>query len=152
EAWDRHAVHTEWGLVTLTQLLEHAVQHLEEHVAAIDTKRQEPPRLALGDPHEVARQGDLFISTDSRLLDVPLLHNFLANRSYWAKDRPLEVVRRALDNSLCFGLFERDRQVGFARVVTDRATFAWLCDAFILETDRTQGLGKWLIECVMRYA
>ena len=82
---------------------------------------------------------------------MPLIHDFLANRSYWATGRPLEVVRRALANSLCFGLCERQRQVGLARVVTDRATFAWLCDVFVLEAYRGRGLSKWLIECVMSY-
>ena len=82
---------------------------------------------------------------------MPLLHDFLANRSYWATGRPLEVARRSLENSLCFGLHEQGRQVGFARVVTDRATFAWLCDVFVLEAYRGQGLSKWLLECVMNY-
>lgn len=99
--------------------------------------------------YKVARQGDFLISTDPGLLDVPLIHDFLANRSYWAAGRPLEVVRRSLDHSLCFGLYERGRQVGFARVVTDRATFAWLCDVFVLEEYRGRGLSKWLVECVV---
>jgi GNAT superfamily N-acetyltransferase len=103
------------------------------------------------DPHEVARQGDFLISTDPCLLDVGLIHDFLANRSYWATRRPLEVVQRSLENSLCFGLYERGRQVGFARVVTDRATFAWLCDVFVLEEYRGRGLAKWLIESVMNH-
>src|SRR5262249_10522464 len=96
-----------------------------------------------GDPHEVGRQGDFLVSTDPRLLDLALIHDFLANRSYWATGRPAEVVRRAVANSLCFGLYEKERQVGFARVVTDRATFAWLCDVFVLEGHRGRGLSKW---------
>jgi GNAT superfamily N-acetyltransferase len=100
-------------------------------------------------PHEVHRRGDFLISTDPGLLDVPLIHDFLANRSYWAMGRPLEVVRRALENSLCFGLYEQGRQVGLARLVTDRATFGWLCDVFVLEDNRGRGLAKWLIECVL---
>jgi GNAT superfamily N-acetyltransferase len=109
------------------------------------------PAIPQDDHHEVARQGDFLISTDPSLLDVPLIHDFLANRSYWATGRPLEVVRRSIDNSLCFGLYERGRQVGFARVVTDRATFAWLCDVVVLEAYRGRGLAKWLIGCVMRH-
>ena len=61
------------------------------------------------------------------------------------------MVRHSLDHSLCFGLYEKSRQVGFARVVTDRATFAWLCDVFILEEYRGRGLSKWLVECVMAH-
>jgi GNAT superfamily N-acetyltransferase len=161
EAWRRTGVHTEGGPVTLRQLILHATRHLKHHVRFIAGKRQaltaSPSGVgpgaratdAAGDPHEVARQGDFFISTDPGLLDLPLIHDFLANRSYWAAGRPLEVVRRALGNSLCFGLYERGRQVGLARVVTDRATFAWLCDVFVLEEYRGRGLSKWLIECVM---
>src|SRR5262245_51191321 len=87
---------------------------------------------ASGVAHEVSRCGDLFVSTDPALLDLPLIHDFLSNRSYWALGRSLEVVRRSLEHSLCFGLYEGGRQIGFARVVTDRATFAWLCDVFVL--------------------
>jgi GNAT superfamily N-acetyltransferase len=161
EAWRRIAVHTEGGLVTLRQLLLHATRHLTHHVRFIEEKRQalaaarpQPAPVAAsrtGDPHEVARRGDFLISTDPARLDVPLIHDFVANRSYWAAGRPAEVVRRSLANSLCFGLYERQRQVGLARVVTDRATFAWLCDVFVLEGYRGRGLSKWLIECVMRH-
>jgi GNAT superfamily N-acetyltransferase len=77
-----------------------------------------------------------------------MIHEYLSERSYWALGRPLEIVRRSIENSLCFGVYEGDRQVGFARVVTDYATFAWLCDVFVLESYRGQGLGKWLIETV----
>jgi GNAT superfamily N-acetyltransferase/uncharacterized damage-inducible protein DinB len=163
EAWRRTGVHTEGGPVTLRQLVLHATRHLTHHVRFIAEKRQalaaaapnspqQPrPTPAAGDPHEVARQGDFLISTDPGLLDVPLIHDFLANRSYWATGRPPRVVQHSLDNSLCFGLYERGRQVGLARVVTDRATFAWLCDVFVLEPYRGRGLSKWLISCVMRH-
>jgi GNAT superfamily N-acetyltransferase len=102
-------------------------------------------------PHEVARDGEFLISTDPALLDVALIHDFLSVRSYWAVGRPIDVVRRSLANSLCFGLYEKGRQVGFARVVTDQATFAWLCDVFILEEYRGRGLSKWLIGCVVSH-
>jgi GNAT superfamily N-acetyltransferase len=101
--------------------------------------------------HEVGRRGDFVISTDPGLLDLGLIHDFVANRSYWAKGRPLEVVRRSLANSLCFGLYQGKRQIGLARVVTDRATFAWLCDVFVQEAYRGQGLSKWLLECVLAH-
>jgi GNAT superfamily N-acetyltransferase len=103
------------------------------------------------DPHERERRGDLLVSTDPALLDIDLIHDFLANRSYWARGRPLEVVRRAVASSLCFGLYEHRRQVGFARVVTDRATFAWLADVFVLESHRGRGLSKWLVGCVLAH-
>jgi GNAT superfamily N-acetyltransferase len=102
-------------------------------------------------PHEVGRRGDLLISTDTHLLDLSVIHDFLANRSYWSPGVPLDTVRRAVEGSLCFGLYEHARQIGFARVVTDRATFAWLCDVFVLEEYRGRGLSKWLMECVTRH-
>src|SRR5262245_27196951 len=161
QAWQRTAVHSEGGLVTLRQLVLHATRHLKHHLRSIEEKRQAlagagsnsplhpRPTPSASDPHEVARRGDLLISTDPTLLNVSLIHDFLANRSYWATGRPLEVVRRSFDNSLCFGMYERERQVGFARVVTDRATFAWLCDVFVLEEYRGRGLSKWLIGCLV---
>jgi GNAT superfamily N-acetyltransferase len=158
-AWQRTGVHTEGGLVTLRQLVLHASRHLKHHVRFIDEKRQAlassscaaGDKPTVGNLHEVARQGDFAISTDPGLLDVPLIHDYLANRSYWATGRPFTMIRRALENSLCFGLYERGRQVGFARVVTDRATFAWLCDVFVLEAYRRRGLSKWLMECIMAH-
>jgi len=94
------------------------------------------------------RRGDYIISTDSDRLDVVFVHDFLSRSSYWAKGRTLDVVQRSIEHSLCFGVYAGTQQVGFARVVTDYATFAWLCDVFIVETHRGQGMGKWLIECV----
>ena len=100
---------------------------------------------------EVARRGDFLISTDTRLLDLSVIHDFLANRSYWSPGVPLDTLRRAVEGSLCFGLYEHARQIGFARVVTDRATFAWLCDVFVLEEYRGRGLSKWLMGCVTNH-
>ena len=97
-------------------------------------------------PREWLR-GEHRISTDRRRLQVGVVHGFLAS-SYWAKGIPREVVERSIENSLCFGLYEGDRQIGFARVVTDYATFAWVGDVFILEEARGKGLGKWLMEVV----
>ena len=88
------------------------------------------------------------ITTDRAQLDVGMIHEYLSRGSYWAQGRPEEVVRRSIKNSLCFGLFEDARQVGFARVVTDYATFGWLCDVFVLESKRGRGLGKWLVEFI----
>ena len=96
------------------------------------------------------RRGDYVISTDPSMLDMDVVHEFL-QRSYWAAERPLETIKRSVEGSLNFGLYgaKDRRQVGFARVVTDFATFAWLCDVFIDETHRGQGLGVWLIETVV---
>ncbi len=94
------------------------------------------------------RQGDYVISTDRGQLDLPFIYNFLSQTSYWAQGRSLDQVRRSLDNSLNFGLFCGQQQIGFARVVTDYATFAWLADVFIIDDYRGRGLGKWLIEVI----
>jgi GNAT superfamily N-acetyltransferase len=102
-------------------------------------------------PHESGRRDDYLVSTDPQLLDLRVIHDFLSNRSYWAVGIPLDVVRRSVENSLCFGLYQGVSQIGFARVVTDRATFAYLADVFVLEAHRGQGLSKWLLDCVMRH-
>lgn len=97
------------------------------------------------------QRGDFTISTDRSRLDTAVIHEYLSTRAYWALGRPREVVRRSIEGSLCFGVYDGERQVGFARVVTDFATFAWLCDVFILESARGAGLGKWLVECIVRH-
>lgn len=94
---------------------------------------------------------DLLISTDFSLLDMPLIHHFLSTGSYWAEGIPMETVEKALSNSLCFGLFKNNKQIGFARLVTDKATFAYLADVFVLEEHRGQGLSKWLIEVIQSH-
>jgi GNAT superfamily N-acetyltransferase len=96
-------------------------------------------------------RNEYLISTDKARLDVTMIHDYLSHRSYWAQGRSIAVVARSIEHSLCFGVYEGERQVGFARVVTDYATFAWLCDVFILESHRGRGLGKWLVQCVKMY-
>ena len=96
------------------------------------------------------QQGEFTIGNERAALDVALIHQFL-HGSYWAKGIPREIVERSLENSLCFGVFHQDRQVGFGRVVTDRATFAYLADVFVIETHRGRGLGKWLVACVLEH-
>src|SRR6185295_7971906 len=96
-------------------------------------------------------RGDYSISTDRSRLDVELIHDFISNQSYWGQGRTLEVVQRALDNSLNFGLYNNTKQVGFARVVTDYATFAWIADVFILPEHRGRGLSKWLMELMLAH-
>jgi GNAT superfamily N-acetyltransferase len=100
--------------------------------------------------HQEWRREEFTISTDPARLDLGVVHGYLT-RSYWAAGIPLEVVRRSIGQSLNFGLYRGDRQVGFARVVTDRATFAWLCDVFVLEEEQGQGLGKWLVQTVLSH-
>ncbi len=95
-------------------------------------------------------KGQYSITTDPGRLDIDAIYAFLS-RSFWAEGIPKETVEKAVANSLCFALFDGDAQVGFARAVTDRATFAYLCDVYVLETHRGLGLGKWLIETVMAH-
>jgi len=94
------------------------------------------------------RQGSYAISTDPSRLDLDVIHGYLS-RSYWAEGVPREVVARSLEHSLNFGLYEWERQVGFARVISDRATYAYLADVFVLESHRGRGLGVLLIDAVM---
>jgi GNAT superfamily N-acetyltransferase len=92
---------------------------------------------------------DIFISTDRERLDIPMIHQYLSERSYWGKGRSLETVRQSIANSLCFGVYDDSgKQLGFARVATDYAVFGWLMDVFILEDYRGKGLGKLLIKAV----
>lgn len=97
------------------------------------------------------RYGDYVITTDKTRLDISFIHDFLSNASYWAEGRSLDVVKRSVDNSLNFGVFSGDKQVGFARVVTDYATFAWLADVFVVSDHRGHGVGRWLIEVVVTH-
>jgi N-acetylglutamate synthase-like GNAT family acetyltransferase len=101
---------------------------------------------------EVAREyhkGEFVLSTDRALLDLDVIHAFLTE-CYWAKGIPRDVVARSIENSLCFGVYTRGKQVGFARVISDCATYAYIGDVFVLEALRSRGLGKWLMECIMQ--
>jgi GNAT superfamily N-acetyltransferase len=94
-------------------------------------------------------RGNFTVSTDPGRLDLGAIHAFLST-SYWAEGIPRETVERALRHSLCFGLYEEEgRQIGFARVITDTATYAYLCDVYVLPEWRGQGLGTWMMEQVM---
>ncbi|MCO6491307.1 MAG: GNAT family N-acetyltransferase [Phaeodactylibacter sp.] len=88
------------------------------------------------------------ITTDQSRFDYERIYDFISRQSYWAQGIPMDVMRRSIKNSLCFGLFCEQEQVGFARAVTDYATFAWLGDVFIDEKHRSKGLGKWLMKTV----
>ena len=100
--------------------------------------------------HAEWKRNEFLISTNPARLDVDSIYAFLS-RAYWCKNIPREIVERALKNSLCFGLFDGVSQVGLARVVTDYATFAYLCDVYVLEGFRGRGLGKWLMQCVIAH-
>ncbi len=91
------------------------------------------------------------VSTDPARLDLALIHRWLSESSYWARGRSMEMVVRAIENSLPFGAYLDGQQVGFARVVTDRATFAWLADVFILDEYRGRGYGKALVAAVLAH-
>ena len=97
------------------------------------------------------QRGDYTISTNDARLDIQTIHDFISNHSYWGQGRAVEVVQRALDHSLNFGLYLGKQQVGFARVVTDYATFAWVADVFILPEHRGRGLSKWLMEIILAH-
>ena len=99
--------------------------------------------------HQTYRRGRFEVSTDPNQISADFVHDWLSTESYWAENIPREVVDRALKHSLCFGLYDGARQIGLARVITDRATYAYLCDVFVHEVYRGQGLGQWLIECVL---
>lgn len=102
-----------------------------------------------------SHQDGHLISTNKQLLDVDVIHHFLSEIAYWSPGVAREVVERAIEHSLCFGVYKLDneqlRQVGFARAVTDFATFAWLADVFILPAEQGHGLGKWLVETVLSH-
>jgi GNAT superfamily N-acetyltransferase len=96
------------------------------------------------------QSGEFLISTDRDKLDLDLIHSFLSN-TYWAKGIPRSTVERSLRHSLCFGLYHEQQQAGFARVITDYTTFAYLADVFILPSYRGKGLSKWLIKTILEH-
>jgi GNAT superfamily N-acetyltransferase len=95
--------------------------------------------------------GEFEVTTDRDRLDIQTIHDFLALESEWAWGIAREIVARSIEHSLCFGVFPRNRQVGFARVITDCATIAYLGDVFVLKDYRGRGLAKWLMECVVAH-
>lgn len=91
------------------------------------------------------------VSTDRDKLDVSMVHGYLSTQAYWCLNIPFQVVKRSMENSLCFGVYHGDRQVGFARVISDYATIAYLGDVFIIPEYRGQGLSKRLMETIMAH-
>jgi len=106
-------------------------------------------------PPETFLRGAYLLSTDPEKIDVDMVHQFLAYESYWAKGIAKHTVERFIRHSLCFGVYDCARQdeeqIGFARVVTDYSRFAYLADLFILANYRAQGLGKWLVSCILAH-
>ena len=97
------------------------------------------------------RRGEFLISTDPARHDLDVIYNFLTN-CYWAKGIPRDVVARSIEHALCFGVYDGSgAQVGFARVVSDFATVAYLGDVFVLESHRGRGLSKWMMECILQH-
>jgi len=96
------------------------------------------------------KNGEYLISTDKRKLDVNVIFNFIA-KSYWGQGLTIEKVKRAIENSLCFGVYVNDAQIGFTRVITDFTGFAYIADVFILENFQGRGLSKWLMKVILEY-
>jgi GNAT superfamily N-acetyltransferase len=96
----------------------------------------------------IAQNGVYFITTDRDAMDIGMIHRYLSEDSYWAKNIPVELVRKSVGHSLCFGVFETESQIGFARVITDTTSFAYLADVFILPDHRGKGLSKWLMKTI----
>src|SRR2546421_13076297 len=99
-------------------------------------------------PSDAPSSSSVTVDTNKERLDLQLIHGFLTN-SYWSPGVPLEVVHKSIDHSLCFGVYDGDRQVGFARVISDYCTFAYLADVFVLESDRGRGLSKLLMTAIL---
>lgn len=100
--------------------------------------------------HPSWQRGDLEITTDPSRVDVERVHRNLA-ATYWARNIPRALVERAIAHSLCFGIYGPEGQIGFGRVITDQATFAYLSDVYVEESFRGQGLSKWFMECVLKH-
>jgi GNAT superfamily N-acetyltransferase len=97
--------------------------------------------------HHERHDGDILVTTDPARLDLATIHEFLSG-SYWAKGIPREVVERSIRHSICFGAFDGGRQVGFARVISDHATFAYVADVFVVDSHRGRGIGNRIMACI----
>jgi len=96
-------------------------------------------------------QGQFCISTNKAKLDIVSIHQFLSTKAYWCLNIPRERVQTAIQNSLCFGVYQNEKQIGFARIISDFSTVAYLGDVYILEEYRGKGLSKWLMEIIMSH-
>lgn len=106
-------------------------------------------KLQQGELKMEIKRGAFRISTNNEDLQIDVIHRYLTEEAYWTTGRTREMTEKSIEHSLCFGVFQGDKQIGFARVVTDYTIFAYLCDVFILEEYQGQGLGKWLTETIL---
>jgi GNAT superfamily N-acetyltransferase len=100
--------------------------------------------------HPLIKEG-FEISTDKSKLDIAVIHDYLSKESYWAKNIPVELVQKSIEGSICFGIYHNSRQIGYARMISDCATFGYLADVFIIDEYRGKGLSKWLMEEIINY-
>ena len=98
-----------------------------------------------------AEKDGFIISTDKQKLDISSIHRYLSKEGYWSKNISLDIVKRSIEHSICFGIYHEDGQIGFARVITDKATFGYLADVFIINEYRGRGLSKWLMQCILTH-
>ena len=96
-------------------------------------------------------KNNFVISTDKSKLDIASIHRYIGGESYWAQGIPLDILKKSIHNSLSFGIYDGVKQVGFARMITDCSTFAYLADVYVLEAYRGNGLSKWLMEFIMKH-
>jgi GNAT superfamily N-acetyltransferase len=94
---------------------------------------------------------EFLISDEKDFLNTDYIHDYLSNKSYWAENIPMDIVKKSIAGSFCFGVYKKENQIGFARAITDKATFGYLADVFIDEDFRGKGLGKWLVEIIMSH-
>jgi N-acetylglutamate synthase-like GNAT family acetyltransferase len=101
--------------------------------------------------HYQQTHNEYLVSTNKALLNMEVIHHYLSTESYWAIDIPKTTVETCIENSMCFGVYNNNVQIGFARLITDKATFAYLADVFIITTEQGKGLGKFLIQTIMQH-
>jgi N-acetylglutamate synthase-like GNAT family acetyltransferase len=101
---------------------------------------------------EIYQKGAYIISTNDDQLDINMIHQYLSEESYWAKGIPLEMVQKSIENSVNFGIYCGKQQIGFARVITDKTTMAYLCDVFIISAYQKKGLSSWLMETILNHS
>ena len=98
-----------------------------------------------------AEKNGFVISTDKSKLDIPAIHYYLSNDAYWSKNIPLDIVQKSIEGSVCFGIYFNEEQAGFARVITDGATFGYIADVFVIEKFRGMGLSKWMMQFILEH-